>query len=152
MRSVRRVAQKVNRGSRLGVQAFTAIGYKLLEVTNTEEVSTLFDVLGGRQPVSDALVLMPNSRILKDCSTRHNLKSWEECSHWVEWWTRPVHMLERSCLPVVQQNEQTLRVKQLLTKPDARTDSYRNANHSSQSLDGNSEYKMERHLRKLCTC
>ena len=94
MRSVRRVAQKVNRGSRLGVQAFTAIGYKLLEVTDTEEVSTLFDVLGGKRPLSDALKLMPKSRILKEYNTRHNPKSWEECSHWVEWWTRERHLRE----------------------------------------------------------
>ena len=92
MRSVRRVAQKVNRKSKLGVQAFTAIGYKLLEVT--EAVSTLFDVLGGKRPLSDALVLMPNSRMLKDYNAQHNPKSWEECSHWVEWWTRERHLCE----------------------------------------------------------
>lgn len=92
MRSVRRVAQKVNRGSKQGVQAFTAIGYKLLEVTDTEAVSTLFEVLGGRRPLADALVFMPNSRILQEYSTKHSPKSWEECSHWVEWWTRERHL------------------------------------------------------------
>ena len=40
-------AQKVNRESKQGVQVFTAIGYKLREVTGTEAVSILFQVLGG---------------------------------------------------------------------------------------------------------
>lgn len=55
MGSVKRVAQKVNKGSKLGAQAFTAIGYKLLEVTDTKAVATLFDILRGKRPLSDAL-------------------------------------------------------------------------------------------------
>lgn len=83
MRSVRRVAQKVNRTSKLGVQAFTVIGYKLLEVKDTEKVSTLLDVLGGKRPLSEALLLMPKSRALMEYSSKHNPKTWEECCHWV---------------------------------------------------------------------
>ena len=94
MRSVRRVAQKVNKGNSLGRQAFVAVGYKILGVSKSAHVKTLFDVLSGDKPLSGALAILPNCTPLKDLIGHHNPEDWKECTHWVEWWTSERHLSE----------------------------------------------------------
>ena len=53
MRSVKRVAEKVNKRNELGLKAFTTIGYQILNASSKEEVIELFEVLKGRRPLSE---------------------------------------------------------------------------------------------------
>ena len=50
MRSVKRVAERVNKGSKGGYQAFVSIGYGILHIKNKEDVTKLFKVLCGKEP------------------------------------------------------------------------------------------------------
>lgn len=92
MRSVKRVAQKVNRTNKLGYQAFTAIGYQILHAESAQEVEELFQVLAGQRPVSYASRYLTNIKALKEFSKKGRQSDWEECSQWVEWWTRERHL------------------------------------------------------------
>lgn len=92
MGSVRRVAQKVSKNSESGVKAFTTIGYQILEAGREEDVTTLFEVLWGQRPLSDAQKLMPDSEVLRKYSKTHYPKDWEDCGHWVDWWVRERHL------------------------------------------------------------
>ncbi len=85
MRSVRLVAEKVNKCNRQGAEAFTAIGYKILRHEEKENVMTLFEVLGGQRPLSDALSIIPRSKVLTKYDNAHKVEKWQRCSHWVEW-------------------------------------------------------------------
>ena len=99
MRSVRRVAQRVNRSNQLGAKAFTTIGYKILEAKEQNEIATLFEVLKGGKPIADAMKLLPHSKMFQQYSSQHRQHDWDECNHWVDWWTRERH-LSKSVYPV----------------------------------------------------
>lgn len=99
MRSVRRVAQRVNRNNHLGAKAFTTIGYKILEAKEQNEIATLFEVLAGEKPITDAMKLLPHSKVLQQYSSQHSQHDWEGCNHWVDWWTRERH-LSKSAYPL----------------------------------------------------
>ena len=49
MRSVKRVAERVNKGSRGGYQAFVSIGYAIPPVKSKDDVMKLFQVLCGKE-------------------------------------------------------------------------------------------------------
>ena len=78
MRSVHRVAQRVNRSNQLGAKAFTTIGYKILEAKEQNEIATLFEVLKGGKSIADAMKLLPQSKMLQQYSSQHRQHDWDE--------------------------------------------------------------------------
>ena len=92
MRSVKRVAERVNKGSKSGYQAFVSIGYAIPHIKNKEDVTKLFKVLCGKEPISTAEQILGSCSAVTSYKENHNSETWSLCSHWNEWWTRPVHL------------------------------------------------------------
>ena len=69
---------------------FTTIAYNVTIMTSKEDVQLLFEVLGGKRDVSEALLLCPQSTALENYvnSGCHKPNSWKICSNWAEWWLR----------------------------------------------------------------
>lgn len=91
IRSVKRVSERINKGSSLARKAFTAIAYHIPKATTPEDVTTLFNVLAG-EDVSEAATLMPECSVVQQCSQEHKTRLWQEALHWAEWWKRPRHL------------------------------------------------------------
>ena len=98
IRSVKRVSERINKGSPLARKAFTAIAYHIPKATTPEDVTTLFNVLAGEEDVSEAAALMPECSIVQQCSKEHKPRLWKEAMHWAEWWKRPRHLRKSSVL------------------------------------------------------
>ena len=64
-----------NSKNALGAKAFTTIGYKLLEASSIDVVTTLFEGLDGKHPLFDALKYILNREVLQEYSRHHNPKS-----------------------------------------------------------------------------
>ena len=94
IRSVKRVSERINKGSPLPQKAFTAIAYHIPKATTPEDVTTLFYVLAG-EDVSEAVALMPECSIVQQCSKEHKLRLWK-AMHWTEWWKPPRHFRKSS--------------------------------------------------------
>ena len=58
IRSVKRVSERINKGSPLAQKVFTAIAYHIPKAATPEDVTTLFNVLAG-EDVSEAAAIMP---------------------------------------------------------------------------------------------
>ena len=91
-RSVKKVSEKVNRCHSLAHQAFTTIGYAILSAKSKEDVILLFQVLGGTEPLSTAISILPQSSVLKEYESTHKQEKWSACSNWSKWWMRPTHL------------------------------------------------------------
>lgn len=93
-RSVKRVSEKVNKGSStLAHQVFTTIGYAIPATKTKEDVDTLFQVLCGAESLSCAIKILPESKSLfEKYQSEHDADTWTKCTHWCEWWTRPNHL------------------------------------------------------------
>ena len=88
MRSVKRMAKRVAKGSNTEQRAFEAIGYAIPRATTEEAVGNLFDVLQGSKCVAVAATLLSKEKMLKLGSECDN-SSWKLAKDWVEWWQRP---------------------------------------------------------------
>ena len=86
LRSVKRVAEKVNKRSEMGYKAFTTIGPK---AALKEDVITLFNVLSGREA---AIKILPHASILQEYYIHHNPDNWKVSANWSDWWSRPNHL------------------------------------------------------------
>lgn len=92
-RSVKRVSDRVNKGSSTrAYKAFTTIAYSIPTSKSKADVETLFKVLCGEKPLSEAIRIMPGSSVLKEFQAEYNMENWKSCSHWCEWWMRPNHL------------------------------------------------------------
>ena len=92
-RSVKRVSDKVNKGSSTkAYKAFTTIAYAIPTAKTKTEVESIFQVLCGAKPLSAAISNLPESSILKEYEPEHDMESWKPCSHWCDWWMRPNHL------------------------------------------------------------
>ena len=70
IRSVKRVSERISKGSPLAQKAFTTIAYHIPKVETPEDVVTLFNVLAG-EDVSQAAALMPKSSVVQQYSKEH---------------------------------------------------------------------------------
>lgn len=98
-RSVKRVAERLNKGSGLGFKAFTTIGYAIPKAVSKEDVITLFDVLCGKKALSAAIDILPEAILLLEYKNDHNPENWKPGSSWRDWWCRSNHlsMCEKFC-------------------------------------------------------
>lgn len=93
MRSVKRAAERVAKHSSLAYKVFTTIGYAIPNCSTPDEAQLLFDVLGGKHSLEEAIpVVGSNNRILTDNADVHDQMEWSVCGQWAEWWTRPRHL------------------------------------------------------------
>ena len=92
IRSVKRVSERINKGSPLARKAFTAIAYHIPKAATPEDVTTLFNVLAGEEDVSEAAAIMPECSVVQQCSQEHKARLWKEAMHWAEWWKCPRHL------------------------------------------------------------
>lgn len=99
MRSVKRVAHTVSKGDQQAYEAFKAIGYHVLKADSENTILTLFRVLGGELPLSEAIHILPTSKALQKYSPHHKPSKWKPCQRWMEWWTRLRHMSKCTSLP-----------------------------------------------------
>lgn len=90
IRSVHRVAKKVNPRDSRGKDAYIALGQRIIKADSAEEVLTLFQVLKGQRPLSDVVTLMPRNDKITECSADRN--EWQRATSWVEWWIRKRHL------------------------------------------------------------
>lgn len=99
IRSVQRVAKKVNPRDSSGRDAFIAIGQKILKAESAKQIMILFEVLKGERPLCDTIALMPHDDKLTECCPI-NEKEWQRAATWVEWWIRRRHLrkFHRFCL------------------------------------------------------
>ena len=66
---MKRVSERINKGSPLAQKAFTAIAYHHIPKAATpEDVTTLFNVLAGEEDVSEAAAIMPECSVVQQCS------------------------------------------------------------------------------------
>lgn len=93
MRSVKRVALRVNPRDEEGRRIFVNIGQTILRAKSEADVLTLFQVLCGEEKLSAAALLMPECKntLLGYCKA-HKVNAWEAAKHWSKWWTRPSHL------------------------------------------------------------
>ncbi len=89
-RSVKRVAERVNKGDPEGYKAFTAIAYAVLKAENPKQISKLSAVLAGEADVSTVSNIGDLGRILGD--HKPSTAAWSAGRHWVSWWERPKHL------------------------------------------------------------
>lgn len=87
IRSVQRVAKKLNGQNKENTELFINIGQKILKAKSAAEVMKLFQSLKGDcPPITDA----------KQPSSRKIVKEWTKATAWVEWWTRKHHLSKQS--------------------------------------------------------
>ena len=91
IRLVKRVSKRINKGSPLARKAFTAIALHIPKAATPEDVTTLFNVLAGKD-VSEAAAIMPECSIVQQCSQEHKARLWKKTMHWAEWWKHPRHL------------------------------------------------------------
>ena len=89
-RSVKRVAERVNKGDPQGFKAFTTVAYTIPKANSPEDISKLFNVLAGEADISTLAEVSGLSKTLKKFN--HTPKSWKTAKHWVNWWRRPNHL------------------------------------------------------------
>ena len=94
---MKRVSERINKGSPLAQKAFTAIAYHIPKAATPEDVTTLFDVLAEEEDVSEAAAIMPECSVVQQCSQEHKARLWKEAMHWAEWWKRPRHLHKVKC-------------------------------------------------------
>lgn len=93
MHSVKRAAERVGKHSSLAYKAFTTIGYAIPNCSTPDEAHLLFDVLGGKQSLEEAIpVVGSNNSILTDYADIDDQMEWSVYGQWAEWWTRPQHL------------------------------------------------------------
>ena len=68
--------------------------YAILRAKSEEDVLSLFRVLGGEEPLTTAISILPKSLVLKEYQSIHKKENWSACSHWSKWWMRPTHLGE----------------------------------------------------------
>ena len=78
----------------LVIKAFTTIGYVILRAKSEEDVLSHFRVLGGEEPLTTAISILPKSLVLKEYQSIYKKENWSACSHWSKWWMRPTHLGE----------------------------------------------------------
>jgi hypothetical protein len=87
IRSVERVAKRVNSKSRVGRDAFVAIGKHILKADTADDILMLFEVMRGKKSIGEAKCV-PSQFLCsdKECS------EWAGASSWVDWWLRERHL------------------------------------------------------------
>lgn len=86
IRSVQRVAKKLNHQNKQNREAFVAIGQQILKAKSASEVMTLFTMMKGECPLTEANLAKP---------INESIKEWKQATSWVEWWTRRRHQCKR---------------------------------------------------------
>ena len=89
-RSVKCVAERVNKGDPQGFKAFTTVAYTIPKANSPEDLSKLFNVLAGEVDTSTLAEVSGLSKTLKKFN--HTPKSWKTAKHWVNWWIRPNYL------------------------------------------------------------
>lgn len=84
IRSLQRVAKKLNSQYKEGKEAFVAVGQQILKAKSADEVMTLFDVLRGEKSIND--ISIPK------CARTVDTKEWKGAATWVDWWVRKRHL------------------------------------------------------------
>ena len=84
-RLVKRVAERLNKGSGLGFKAFTSIGYAIAKAVSNQDVITLFDVLCGKKALSAVINILPEAILLLKYKNDRNPENWKLGSSWRDW-------------------------------------------------------------------
>ena len=87
IRSVERVAKRVNPKNSVGRDAFVAIGKHILKADSAETVLMLFEVMRGRKSIGEAKCV-PTQFLCSD----KNCSGWAGATSWVDWWLRERHL------------------------------------------------------------
>ena len=93
IRSVQRVAKRLNPQNKTRRDAFSAIGKQILRAKSAEDVITLFQVLKGQHTICEVQHLLPGINLH---NIKHGSNEWLGAASWVEWWLRKRHL--RKCV------------------------------------------------------
>ena len=87
------MSERVNgSASTLGYKAFLSIAYAIPQATSQDDVYSLFSVLSGEKPISEAISLIPDATYLSSYIPHHDSSSWKTCTQLCDWWQRPNHL------------------------------------------------------------
>lgn len=89
-RSVKRVAERVNKGDPQGCRLFTTVAYAIPKAATRDDISKMLSVVAGEASISTlAEVECLRKTVAAEC---HTPKAWTAAKHWVNWWRRPKHL------------------------------------------------------------